>query len=79
MAITRPKSKSTVVQQEDAFIAGAPDAQKPAVAGFRRGNKQQISLTIAPQLLKRLDKAAKRMGQTRASLINMAIFRMLEE
>ena len=38
----------------------------------------QISLTIAPDLLRRVDEVAKRTGQGRASIINMAIYRMVE-
>jgi hypothetical protein len=78
MPITRPKPKSRP-QEEEAFIAGAPDAPaRPSVAGIRRGNKQQISLTIAPELLIRIDQLAQQMGQTRAGLISLAVYRMLE-
>lgn len=74
----------------DAFIAGAPDAGKtradhsPApeaakkVPGIAKGHKRQISLTIAPDLLLKVDQVAKRTGQGRAAIINMAIYRALE-
>lgn len=75
----------------EAFIEGAPDAgsakvggvadtKKPAVyeKGVAKGNKRQISLTISPELLRRVDEAAKRSGQGRAAIINFAIFRALE-
>jgi hypothetical protein len=42
-----------------------------------KGNKRQISLTIAPELLCMVDDVAKRTGQARA-VINLAIFRALE-
>jgi predicted transcriptional regulator len=35
-------------------------------------------LTIAPELLRKVDEVAKRTGQARAAVINMAIFRALE-
>lgn len=90
MAIQRkPK---TATQSADDFVAGAPDAgyvaSKPAEeaksavdeekTGVWKGNKRQISLTIAPDLLRRVDEAAQRTGQGRAAIINMAIFRALE-
>jgi hypothetical protein len=64
------------------FIAGAPDARvptsEPYEKGIRKGNKRQISLTIAPELLRRVDEVARRTGQGRASIINMAIYRALD-
>lgn len=66
MAITRPKLPSV----ED-FVKGAPDAARK---GVRKGKKEQITLTIAPELLVRLDEFASQRGQSRAAMINMAIF-----
>lgn len=70
---------------EDAFISGAPDAVKAAPApsasyekGIAKGHKRQITLTIAPELLRKVDDTAKRTGQARAAIINMAIFRAIE-
>lgn len=75
MAITKPVPKP--VNQADTFIAGAPDSQeKPK--GVRKGNKQQISLTIAPALLVKIDEMAAELGQSRAAIINMAIYRAVE-
>lgn len=73
MSITRPKTKSA---KTEAFIAGAPDAEKPR--GVRKGNRQQISLTIAPELLIKIDALAAKLGQSRAAIINMAIYRAIE-
>ena len=53
----------------------------PAAAyekGIPKGHKRQITLTIAPELLRKVDEVAKRTGQARAAVINMAIFRALE-
>ena len=82
MAITtkpKPKAPNPILADEaavDAFIGGAPDAPKPR--GVRRVNKQQISLTIAPALLEKVDKLAAELGQSRAAVINMAIYRAVE-
>ena len=56
----------------DAFIAGAPRK------GVRKGNKLQISLTISPALLGKIDALATELGQSRAALINLAIHRAVE-
>lgn len=75
MTITKPKPKNTLAA--DAFISGAPDAEaKPK--GVKKGNKQQISLTIAPTLLAKIDEMAAELGQSRAAVINMAIYRAVE-
>lgn len=76
MAITKPKQK-TAAPNADEFISGAPDSEtKPR--GVKKGNKQQISLTIAPALLKKIDDLAEELGQSRAAVINMAIYRAVE-
>ncbi|ELX8032516.1 CopG family transcriptional regulator [Salmonella enterica subsp. enterica serovar Agona] len=81
MAIQR-KPKATAAAR-DAFIQGAPDAgqaeAKPVYEkGIPKGHKRQITLTIAPELLRKVDDVAKRTGQARAAIINMAIFNALE-
>ena len=77
MAITRPKPKNTQ-EATDAFISGAPDAEaRPR--GVKKGNKQQISLTISPELLAKVDTLAARMGQSRAAVINLAIYQAVEK
>ncbi len=76
MTITKPKAKAPPAASE-AFITGAPDAAaRPR--GVRKGNRQQISLTIAPALLEKVDALAAELGQSRAALINMAIYRAVE-
>jgi hypothetical protein len=74
MAITRAKSK-TAPAKADAFIAKAPDAAPKRV---RKGNKVQISLTITPALLDRVDALAQELGQSRAAIINLSIHRTVE-
>jgi hypothetical protein len=70
MAITRPTKQTT-----EAFIGRAPDAVRKGVI---RGRKEQITLTITPELLARVDQMATRMGQSRAALINLFIYRGVE-
>ena len=76
MAITKPKHKNT--PDADAFISGAPDADSKPRSGVKKGNKQQISLTIAPALLDKVDDLATELGQSRAAIINLAIYRAVE-
>lgn len=83
MGITsRPKTQASAAiappdAAVEAFISGAPDAtQKPR--GVKKGNRQQISLTIAPTLLEKIDALAAELGQSRAAVINMAIYRAVE-
>jgi len=71
MAITKAVRPKTT----ESFISSAPDAQPK---GVRRGTKQQITLTIAPDLLAKVDELAERMGQSRAAIINLAIYRTVE-
>lgn len=75
MTITKPKAKPT--QAADSFISGAPDSDSQT-KGVRKGNKRQISLTITPALLDRVDELAGELGQSRAAIINMAIYRAVE-
>jgi len=80
MTITKPNRKPTAATAEE-FIAGAPDAVVAAHAGpkyVRKGKKLQVTLTIAPELLARVDELAAKLGQSRAAVINMAVYRMVE-
>lgn len=81
MAITRPRTKSS--KEADDFISRAPDSGKAApakkvVKGVQKGSKRQITLTISPALLERVDGLAEELGQSRAAVINMAIYRAVE-
>lgn len=77
MAITKPV-RTEVDKTAESFISGAPDAGKPARKGVMKGKKEQVTLTIAPELLAKVDGVALEMGQSRAAVINMAIFRFLQ-
>ena len=69
MAITKPRARSA-----EAFVRAAPDAVRK---GVQKGKKEQISLTIMPDMLAKIDDYAAQRGQTRAATINMAIFEFL--
>ena len=80
MTITKPSRKVTIATADE-FIAGAPDAVVAAPPGpkyVRKGKKLQVTLTIAPELLGRVDELAAKLGQSRAAVINMAVYRMVE-
>lgn len=77
MAITRPKRKPSA----DDFIAAAPDAAAEAPLQpkyVKKGKKLQITLTIAQPLLERVDELAAKLGQSRAAVINLAVYQSLE-
>jgi len=69
-----------VDQRRKPKATGVPAANPPDIArkGVRKGRKEQITLTLTPELLARVDALAVRMGQSRAALINLAIFRLIE-
>lgn len=52
--------------------------QQHGGAGVWKSNRRQISLTINPDLLEKVDALALEMGQSRAAIINLAVFRLLE-
>ena len=61
------------------FIGGAPDAEAETSATGKREAKQQITVTMDPALVARIDALAKRMGQTRSALVSLLVFEALEE
>lgn len=79
MAITKKKVQPYAV---DEFISGAPDAPHVQEVGkpkyVKKGKKLQITLTISQPILERVDAMAERLGQSRAAIINLAIFQGLE-
>lgn len=77
MTITKPKAKPSLSTNADAFISGAPDAVSQS-KGVVKGNKVQISLTIAPELLDKVDQLAMETGQSRAAVINLAIYKLIQ-
>lgn len=76
MAITKKPTDPARPGSADAFIEGAPDAGHHA--GVRRGRRRQITLTIPPELLARVDARAAELGLSRAAFITQATARALE-
>ncbi|WP_241658862.1 CopG family transcriptional regulator [Stenotrophomonas rhizophila] len=61
------------------FVGGATDGSKPtARGGVMRGKREQITHTMPPEMLVRLDRRAKALGITRAAYINLALSKALE-
>ena len=76
MSITkRPAPKSA-----DLFIQAAPDATEkaPVAKGVMAGNQRQITVAMPPELVDRIDAAARKLAITRASFIKMAVSRAIE-
>ena len=61
------------------FIGGAPDAEAEADEPRRpRQAKKQITVTVDPALVERIDALARRMGQTRSAMLSLLAFEALE-
>lgn len=60
------------------FINLAPDSQSKK-SGVMKGKKQQITVTISPDIIEQLDKKAEDTGLSRAALINIGIRHVLNE
>ncbi len=75
MAIKMPKAKAA-----EEFIAAAPDAGSTTHVrkGVARGHREQITHTLPPELLARIDAQVRSRGMTRAGFINFAISRALD-
>jgi hypothetical protein len=80
MSINRPPKN---VQSEpginndaiSSFIQSAPDGSKKK--GVVKGKRQQITVTIVPEVIDQLDTMAAENGLSRAGLINIAIRQLL--
>ena len=59
------------------FIKSAPDAEADA-PGRPRPAKKQITVTVDPDLVGRLDTLARRMGQTRSAMLSLLVFEALQ-
>jgi hypothetical protein len=70
----RPATKTKAAA--DAFIEQAPDA-KPT--RWQRGTKTQITFSVDPGLLERIDEVAKRKYLSRAALMTLWLNERLEQ
>jgi len=84
MAIQRKPKTASNAAAAAAFVSGAPDAaataEKPTYdKGIQKGHKRQVSITISPDLLRRVDERADAMGTGRSAFISMAIYKALNQ
>lgn len=83
MSIKRSPKLPTEDAQEQ-FIQAAPDAgttaehQPHKAVGVMKGSKRQITLTIDPELLDRVDNKAGDLKMKRAAWVNLAILNALD-
>lgn len=63
----------------DEFILGAPDAARSPLKNTLQGKQMQISLAMPPDLLIRVDEAARKLSLTRAGFIKLALSRQVEQ
>ena len=68
------------MKSAEMFIQAAPDASEKVLVtkGVMAGNQRQITVAMPPELLDRIDAAAKKLSITRASFIKMAVSRAIE-
>jgi hypothetical protein len=79
MAIAKnPKRKPSVDmdREAEAFISGA--GQKPQIEEQRRQNKKPMPIRIDPDMLQRIDRAARRLGISRSAFIVSSVAERLE-
>ncbi len=65
MAITKPAKGAA-----EAFIEAAPDARP---ARWQRGNRTQVTISLAPELLDQLDQIAARKHLNRSAMLTVLI------
>ena len=78
------KRKPKAVQTVEDFVSGAPDAGAASATaaageydrGVKKGNKRQISLTIAPDLLRRVDEVRFALGVGREQMGALDLLRL---
>jgi hypothetical protein len=74
--------RKAIKMKQEKFIARAPvadvESKKADVRGVMRGNKRQISLTLVPGMLPKIDLAAEELGISRAAWISMTIAKALK-
>ena len=77
--IKRPLQPTTSGRTAEAFIQGAPDAataaDTPTSPGVMLGKQRQVSLALPPELLAKVDEAARKLSLTRAGFMKLALTR----
>jgi hypothetical protein len=70
MTIAKPPRSRPGAMTENSFVAAAPDAK---ATRWQRGNRTQITLSIAPELLEQVDILARAQHLSRAALLTVWI------
>lgn len=78
--VKRPPHPTTSDRTAEAFIQGAPDAAPPITdaqtsQGVMLGKQRQVSLAMPPELLAKVDEAARKLSLTRAGFMKLALTR----
>lgn len=73
----RPTTRSP--SPADDFVLGVPDAACLPPKKILQGKQTQISLAMPPNLLMRVDEAARKLSLTRAGFIKLALSRQIEQ
>jgi hypothetical protein len=73
MAIVKRAVKKT--DSGERFIAGAPDGRRQR---WQKGNKTQITFTVAPAVVDQLDAVCERLHVSRSALMTMWLMERLE-
>ena len=81
--IKRPIHPTASNKTAEAFIQGAPDAvtataDTTASQGVIQGRQRQVSLAMPPELLAKVDEAARKLSLTRAGFMKLALTRAVE-
>lgn len=80
--VKRPTHSTAPSKTAEAFIQGAPDAAPPiteteARQGVMLGKQRQVSFAMPPELLERVDEAARKLSLTRAGYMKMVLTQRL--
>jgi hypothetical protein len=81
--VKRPTNPITPSKTAEAFIQGAPDAAPPITdtetrQGVMLGKQRQVSFAMPPELLERVDEAARKLSLTRAGYMKMVLTQRLD-
>ena len=81
--VKRPTHPTAPSKTAESFIQGAPDAAPPTVdaqtsQGVMLGKQRQVSLAMPPELLAKVDEAARKLSLTRAGFMKLALSRAVE-
>ena len=80
--VKRPTHPTAPSKTAESFIQGAPDAAPPTVdaqtsQGVMLGKQRQVSFAMPPELLERVDEAARKLSLTRAGYMKMVLTQRL--